>query len=125
MVGHWESSIFHPPSDKSKRRRDIFPLPTIADESVSNASLSRAVRRRLEARSSVNKRVNLAVNSLNSMWFGGSSKYTKWEVSSLSGLPAFNVMPCRTYCSASNAWELHLKQAAKEPCVRSGRRVSI
>ena len=88
MVGHWESSIFHPPSDKSKRRRDIFPLPTIADESVSNASLSRAVRRRLEARSSVNKRVNLAVNSLNSMWFGGSSKYTKWEVSSLSGLPA-------------------------------------
>lgn len=54
-----------------ERERDIFPLPKLAVETLPlRGQLCRTVERRILRRSHVQKQVNLAVDALNSMYFG-------------------------------------------------------
>eukprot|EP00438_Fugacium_kawagutii_P026390 Skav226557 [mRNA] locus=scaffold1427:78867:80645:+ [translate_table: standard] len=87
MAPGWESSLFHAPLDDSGRNRDIFPLPFVADEAGVSKRVSRSVLRRLLKRDAINGRVNMAVESLNSMWFGGKAKYQRTHIEDVSSLP--------------------------------------
>ena len=68
------SKIFHCPADSSNRKRDLFPLPNLRDEPVMQRDVCRAVRQRIQKRGFVTKRVNLAIDSLNSLFYGGGKR---------------------------------------------------
>ena len=87
MVAGWESSLFHVPRDESGRNRDVFPLPCLATEASVSKQVSRAVRRRVLKSEAIKGRVNMAVEALNSMWFGGRSKYQHSSVKDARTLP--------------------------------------
>ena len=71
-LGSKSTRIFHEPADVSgSRRRGVFPLLCLPVDSVVKRDMSRAVRRRIQVHAAENQRVNLAVRSLNSLWFGG------------------------------------------------------
>ena len=68
--GYFPTSLFGF-VDMLERERDIFPLPKLAVEKLPpRGQLCRAVERRILRRSHVQKQVNLAVEALNSMYFG-------------------------------------------------------
>lgn len=52
------------------RNHDIFPLPVLPEKISVGKQINRTVQRRLQQRVAMSKRVNLAVHSLNSMFFG-------------------------------------------------------
>ena len=54
------------------RQRDVFPLPKLFEEGgVAKKGMSRSVQRRVLRRDAVQKRVNMAIDALNSMYLGG------------------------------------------------------
>ena len=70
----WSSSIFHEPTPDG-RQRDIFPIPLLDAGGFKRQHVCRAVTRRLNRRAHVAVRVNRAIRSLNSLYFGkGSSE---------------------------------------------------
>ena len=85
MVRKWRSRIFHEPSPDG-RTRDLFPLPTLKEEQAVRGGVCRAVARRVQRRGHIIKRVNMAITSLNSLFFGKSG-ITGGEVSNISSLP--------------------------------------
>ena len=84
----WESHIFHPPRDTSSRNRDLFPLPFVAVGDKGASDVCRSVRRRILRKRHIDEKVNLSVAALNSLWFGGGSRYKRETCSDLSSLPA-------------------------------------
>eukprot|EP00438_Fugacium_kawagutii_P012897 Skav204571 [mRNA] locus=scaffold2218:197091:209588:- [translate_table: standard] len=86
MTGGWSSKIFHPPAGSDGRCRDVFPLPLLAECNIRDSGLSRGTRRRLLTKAAVHKRVNLALNALNSLYFGEKHKYQNTVVDDLSSL---------------------------------------
>lgn len=72
----WQSAIFHE-SLRDGRSRDVFPLPHLAIQKLQNQSMCRSVSRRVSCRGHITERVNLAVDSLNSLFFGGMTHCPK------------------------------------------------
>lgn len=72
----WQSAIFHE-SLRDGRSRDVFPLPHLAIQKLQNQSMCRSVSRRVLCRGHITERVNLAVDSLNSLFFGGMTHCPK------------------------------------------------
>ena len=68
----WSSSIFHEPVGDG-RQRDIFPIPWLDAGGLKRQHVCRAVSRRLNRRAHVAQRVNRAIRSLNSLYFGKGS----------------------------------------------------
>ena len=79
------SSIFHEPCSDG-RNRDIFPLPLLSEEAQEHSFVSRSVKRRVLRRIKICRRVNLAIQALNSLYFGSSVPKVE-EVHDLSSLP--------------------------------------
>lgn len=67
----WESSIYHAPRPDD-RQRDVFPLPQLQVEKISNRCSSRSVQRRVQRRAAVGGQVNHAINALNLLFSGRS-----------------------------------------------------
>lgn len=67
--GH-TSRIFHEPCTDD-RQRDIFPLPVLRNVEAVQSFVCRAVKKRIHRRQQVTSRVNMAMRSLNSLFFGG------------------------------------------------------
>ncbi len=86
MPFEWESRVFHAPREGDGRNRDIFPLPFLKERFEIGHQVSRSVERRVKHRHAVNKRVNMAVHSLNSMFFGGGKSHLTSTVDHLSDL---------------------------------------
>ena len=88
MTVGWESSVYHPPLNTGDgRQRDIFPLPFLTDSGPLQHRVSRGTAKRVMKRVAVTRRVNLAINALNSLWFGGEHKYKTFQVDDISRLP--------------------------------------
>ena len=83
----WESSIFHPPRDTSNRNRDLFPLPFVDVKRGCARDVCRTVRRRVQRKQHVDNRRNMIIATLNSLWFGGGSRYKRETFSELKDLP--------------------------------------
>ena len=81
------SRIFHEPGASDSRHRDLFPLPSLKEDSGVRGSVSHAVRRRIHRRNFNVKRVNLAISSLNSLFYGGEGRFKPWCADDLSSLP--------------------------------------
>ena len=58
-----------------QRVRDLFPLPLLSEQLRLEQNVGRSVEKRFQARMAINKMVNRAVLSLNSMWFGGGKRF--------------------------------------------------
>eukprot|EP00438_Fugacium_kawagutii_P002485 Skav209078 [mRNA] locus=scaffold207:207591:211020:- [translate_table: standard] len=86
MGKDWSSRIFKPPQGGDGRNRDIFPLPTLQECEVEQL-LSRSVVRRLHRRMHTQKRVNLAIHALNSMFFGEKRVPQVQDVTDIDSLP--------------------------------------
>jgi hypothetical protein len=86
MGKDWSSRVFHPPLDGDGRNRDIFPLPSLSEFQIGQL-LSRPVVRRLQRKLQVNKRANLAIHALNSMFFGEKRVPKVQEVTDIDSLP--------------------------------------
>ena len=73
-----QSPVFCPPAEfHDDRCRDVFPLPMMEGEArIARRGICRSVKQRCFKRAAVNKRVNLAITALNSLFFGNDS----WEV---------------------------------------------
>ena len=76
-----QSPVFRPPRCQDDRQRDIFPLPMLQKE------LSRSVKQRILRRDAVQRRVNMAVAALNSMYFGRNEAPDVHYCHRLSDLP--------------------------------------
>ena len=83
----WSSSIYHEPTEGDSRQRDVFPLPQLALELPHRGKVCRAVRQRVFSHYEKMRRVNQAINALNSMYFGGSRKFVQSSISDLRLLP--------------------------------------
>ena len=86
MTG-FHSRIFHEPHDTSPRNRDLFPLPCFEEVGEIKGGVCHAVRRRIQSRSFVTQRTNLAISSLNSLFYGGGEHYKHWSTGELAELP--------------------------------------
>lgn len=64
------SRIFHEPCTDD-RQRDIFPLPVLENVEAVQSFVCRAVKKRIHRRQQITSRVNMAIRSLNSLFFGG------------------------------------------------------
>ncbi len=82
----WSSPVFHEPRPDN-RSRDIFPLPNVNVEALRNRQVCRAVQRRVCKRARIAERVNMAVDALNSLYFGDHLGSRQWVVSDWDGLP--------------------------------------
>lgn len=69
------------------RQRDVFPLPTVQTSGKVERDVSRSVARRIQLRDHLWKRVNRAILSLNSLYFGHAGRYGRVAVEDLSQLP--------------------------------------
>ena len=87
MARGWSSRIFHKPSGHDDRNRDVFPLPFIREEPLKHDGLSRGTRRRIQTRMAINKRVNLGISALNSLYFGEKFDGVPHYVDELARLP--------------------------------------
>ena len=81
----WSSSIFHEPVGDG-RQRDIFPIPSLDAGGLKRQHVCRAVSRRLNRRAHVAERVNRAIRSLNSLYFGKGS-FEDNTATSLADMP--------------------------------------
>ena len=81
----WSSSIFHEPVGDG-RQRDIFPIPWLDAGGLKRQHVCRAVSRRLNRRAHVAQRVNRAIRSLNSLYFGKGS-FEDNTATSLADMP--------------------------------------
>ena len=115
MVRKWRSRIFHEPSPDG-RTRDLFPLPTLKEEQAVRGGVCRAVARRVQRRGHIIKRVNMAITSLNSLFFGKSG-ITGGEVSNISSLPLCQRLCIKDLISA--VVPSQPMQATQEPFRRS------
>ena len=69
------------------RNRDLFPLPCLYVEKLERPqSVSRSVKRRVHRRIHLQRRVNLAVSSLNSFFLGFDNPFVQ-HVNDLEKLP--------------------------------------
>ena len=102
MARKWRSRIFHEPSPDG-RTRDLFPLPTLKEEQAVRGGVCRAVARRVQRRGHIIKRVNMAITSLNSLFFGKSG-ITGGEVSNISSLPLCQRLCIKDLLSAVEAF---------------------
>ena len=82
---NWSSSIFHEPVGDG-RQRDIFPIPSLDAGGLKRQHVCRAVSRRLNRRAHVAERVNRAIRSLNSLYFGKGS-FEDNTATSLADMP--------------------------------------
>jgi len=82
--GH-TSRIFHEPCPDG-RQRDIFPLPALRNVGAVQGFVCRAAKKRIHRRQQVTSRVNQAIRSLNSLFFGGDGT-GELVVDSLQSLP--------------------------------------
>ena len=87
MPVKWESSVFHPPLGGDGRNRDVFPLPYLKEVSGVSRDVIRSVQRRERGKNFTTRRVNMAISSLNSMWFGGGKSFKISTVDRLEALP--------------------------------------
>ena len=81
----WSSSIFHEPVGDG-RQRDIFPIPFLDAGGLKRQHVCRTVSRRLNRRAHVAERVNRAIRSLNSLYFGKGS-FEDNTATSLADMP--------------------------------------
>ena len=68
-----------------QRVRDLFPLPLLSEQLRLEQNVGRSVEKRFQARMAINKMVNRAVLSLNSMWFGGGKRFGANTIDDLQG----------------------------------------
>ena len=87
MSRHFSSKIFHEPCPSDSRTRDLFPLPTLEEPGLVQGNVCRAVRRRIHKNHYDMKRVNMAITSLNSLFFGGGKRVKNWSTGDLANLP--------------------------------------
>eukprot|EP00435_Cladocopium_sp_Y103_P017954 s440_g4.t1 len=73
-MSSWESPIFHGPGDDG-RLRDPFPLPRFQSDWQPRSGLCRASSRRILRRAHLAERANRALDSLNSLFFGGANNF--------------------------------------------------
>lgn len=86
MGKDWSSRVFHAPLEGDGRNRDIFPLPALSESQIGQF-LSRSVTRRLQKKLHVDKRANLAIHALNSMFFGEKRIPKVQEATDIDALP--------------------------------------
>ena len=72
--------------DPDGRHRDVFPLPRLRDEPLLEEKVRRAVARRMHRRAHVRNRANLAIDALNSLFFGGSPQRRALSADSVNDL---------------------------------------
>lgn len=82
-----DTRIFHAPVGADDRKRDVLPLPRLRESMLQKTGLSRSTARRVHERLAVTRRANLAIQSLNSMFFGARRVGGSEWVDSLSHLP--------------------------------------
>ena len=87
MPVKWESSVFHSPLGGDGRNRDVFPLPYLKEAPGVSRDVSRSVQRRERGKNFTTRRVNMAISSLNSMWFGSGKSFKISTVDQLEDLP--------------------------------------
>lgn len=121
--GH-TSRIFHEPCPDG-RQRDIFPLPALRNVGAVQGFVCRAAKKRIHRRQQVTSRVNQAIRSLNSLFFGGDGT-GELVVDSLQSLPLSQrlcirdlIKKVRAFGScptgASNSEALKVNMAFREP----------
>ena len=71
MGRKWHSRIFHEPVDDG-RQRSIYPLPTLKGSGEIHRKVCSSVQKRLHRREHIRQRVNMAIDAMNSMFYGGS-----------------------------------------------------
>ena len=82
-----DNSLFHTPLESDGRQRDVFPLPRVALEEPFDGNVCRAVRQRVLSHHEKMKRVNMAIHALNSLYYGGGSRFPKSAVVDYKSLP--------------------------------------
>ena len=87
MSRHFSSKIFHEPCPGDSRTRDLFPLPTLDGPGPVQGNVCRAVRRRIHKCNYDIQRVNMAITSLNSLFFGGGKRFKSWSTGDMANLP--------------------------------------
>ncbi|CAE7387391.1 LYPLA1 [Symbiodinium microadriaticum] len=82
------SSVFRPPQPDDGRQRDVFPLPLLQIEGeIAKKSMARSVQKRIERRRATQRRVNMAIAALNSMFHGGRYRGEPTYCSNLRSVP--------------------------------------
>lgn len=71
MGRKWRSRIFHEPADDG-RQRSLFPLPNLKGCGEIGKAVSSSVLRRLYRREHIRQRVNMAIDAMNSLYYGKS-----------------------------------------------------
>ena len=84
MGRKWRSRIFHEPADDG-RQRSLFPLPNLKGCGEIGKAVSSSVLRRLYRREHIRQRVNMAIDVMNSLYYGKSVPKV-FEVEDLSTL---------------------------------------
>ena len=82
-----DNSLFHTPLESDGRQRDVFPLPRVVLEEPFDGNVCRAVRQRVLSHHEKMKRVNMAIHALNSLYYGGGSRFPKSAVVDYKSLP--------------------------------------
>ena len=85
MTRKWRSRIFHEPCDDG-RQRSLFPLPTLKGSGDITGQVCSSVTKRLHRREHIRQRVNMAIDAMNSLFYGKRVPQGG-EVASLSELP--------------------------------------
>lgn len=88
MRSQWSSPVFHNPIHDG-RHRDVFPLPSLAVEQISDRSVCREVQRRVLRRGQLAMRANQAIMALNSLFSGEPFGHCSGVVEEMSLLPLF------------------------------------
>ena len=86
MGRRWRSRIFHEPGCEDGRQRSLFPLPTLKGVGDIAGQVCSSVRQRLHRREHIRERVNMAIDAMNSLYFGRSGP-CGGEVANISSLP--------------------------------------
>ena len=115
----WSSSIFHEPVGDG-RQRDIFPIPSLDAGGLKRQHVCRAVSRRLNRRAHVAERVNRAIRSLNSLYFGKGS-FEDNTATSLADMPLNQRLTVEGIIDAVKyLWGLPPMHVTQDPKRRSG-----
>lgn len=71
----------------ASRQRDVFPLPTLHEHPLQKRFLNRGTQRRIHSRAAITRRANLAIQSLNSLFYGRNRRWSSSVVDDISLLP--------------------------------------
>eukprot|EP00438_Fugacium_kawagutii_P025342 Skav236504 [mRNA] locus=scaffold78:316727:320924:+ [translate_table: standard] len=118
------SRIFHEPDDISNRHRDLFPLPSLRDEFFGTGDVCHAVKRRIYRKHHMIKRVNLAIDSLNSLFYGGGKRFEHRYTGDLGSLPMSQRDSLRSIIQSVGAFGTPPQNASRSGALQALRTTS-